>query len=66
MNGSFYDFTADVFHGTSRQRLAEPPDAWGGRAAVDWAMRLAEGQRFDPECERWVVVADALDRIYRP
>ncbi|MBZ4419411.1 Gfo/Idh/MocA family protein [Myxococcus sp. RHSTA-1-4] len=66
VNGSFYDFTADLFHGTSRQRLAEPPDAWGGRAAVDWAARLAAGQRFDPECERLVAVADALDRIYRP
>jgi predicted dehydrogenase len=65
VNGSFYDFTADVFHGTSRQRLAEPPDAWGGRAAVDWATRLAAGQRFDPECERLVAVAGALDRIYR-
>jgi predicted dehydrogenase len=66
VNGSFYDFTAELFHGTSRQRLSEPPDAWGGRAAVDWATRLAEGARFDPEAERLVVVAEALDRIYRP
>jgi predicted dehydrogenase len=66
VNGSFYDFTADLFHGTARQRLAEPPDAWGGRAAVDWATRLAAGERFDPECERLVEVADALDRIYWP
>jgi predicted dehydrogenase len=65
VNGSFYAFTADLFHGTSRQRLVEPPDAWGGRAAVDWAKRLAAGQTFDPECERLVAVADTLDRIYR-
>jgi predicted dehydrogenase len=66
VNGSFYDFTAELFHGTSRQRLSEPPDAWGGRAAVDWATRLAQGAAFDPEAERLVAVAEALDRIYRP
>lgn len=64
VNGSFYDFTADLFWGTRRERLAEPPDAWGGRAAVDWATRLAHGARFDPESERLVQVASALDRIY--
>jgi predicted dehydrogenase len=64
VNGSFYDFTADVFWGTRRERLADPPDAWGGRAAVDWATRLAHGARFDPESERLVQVAGALDRIY--
>jgi predicted dehydrogenase len=64
VNGSFYDFTADLFRGTSRERLAEPPDEWGGRAAVDWVARLSLGARFDPESERLVQVADALDRIY--
>ncbi len=64
VNGSFYAFTADLFHGTSRSRLAEPPDAWGGRAAVDWAKRLASGERFDPSCERLVDVSHVLDRIY--
>jgi predicted dehydrogenase len=64
VNGSFYDFTADLFHGTRRERLAEPPDAWGGRAGVDWARRLAAGERFHPEAERLVQVASVLDRIY--
>jgi predicted dehydrogenase len=66
VNGSFYDFTAELFHGTSRQRLSEPPDTWGGRAAVDWATRLAHGATFHPDAEHLVVVAEALDRIYRP
>lgn len=65
VNGSFYDFTAELFHGTSRQWLSDPPDAWGGRAAVDWATRLAQGATFEPEAERLVTVAQALDRIYR-
>jgi len=31
---------------------------------VDWATRLAAGAGFDPQCERLVDVARALDRIY--
>ncbi len=64
VGGSFYDFTAEVFHGTARETLASPPDAWGGRAAADWAARLAAGERFDPAAERLVEVAAVLDRIY--
>jgi hypothetical protein len=64
VNGSFYDFTAEAYHGTSRDTLATPPDEWGGRAAVDWACRLGEGARFDPAAERLVDVAAVLDRIY--
>ena len=64
VGGSFYDFAAHVAHGTSRRPLAEPPDAWGGRAAVDWARRLAAGGRFDPDAERLVDVAQVLDAVY--
>ncbi len=64
VNGSFYDFTAELYHGTSRETLSSPPDPWGGRAAADWARRLAEGERYDPACERLVEVAEVLDRIY--
>jgi predicted dehydrogenase len=66
VDGSFYDFIAERFHGTRRERLASPPDAWGGRAAIDWAARLARGEGFDPDAERLVEVAGVLDRIYRP
>jgi len=62
--GSFYDFTADLFRGTSRTRLCDPPDDWGGRALIDWAQRLGQGWRFDPAVERIVEVAGVLDRIY--
>jgi predicted dehydrogenase len=64
VNGSFYDFRAERFRGTSREPIAEPPDAWGGRAAVEWAERLAAGERYDPAIGRLVDVAGALDRIY--
>jgi predicted dehydrogenase len=64
VSGSFYDFTAERFRGTARETLAGPPDDWGGRAAADWAERLAAGERFDPAADRLVEVAEVLDRIY--
>jgi predicted dehydrogenase len=64
VGGSFYDFTAERFAGTSSVLLAGLPDEWGGRAAADWARRLAAGEHFDPEGERLVEVARVLDWIY--
>jgi predicted dehydrogenase len=64
VNGSFYDFVAERYRGTARETLAFPPDAWFGRAAVDWARRLASGEKFDPTVERCSEVAAVLDRIY--
>jgi predicted dehydrogenase len=62
--GSFYDFVAERYRGTTRERLASPPDDWGGRAALDWAERLAGGAGFDAAAERLVDVAAVLDGIY--
>lgn len=64
VDGSFHDFVAERFIGTRRERLATPPDDWGGRAAVDWVRRLSEGAGFDPAIERIVDVATTLDAIY--
>ena len=64
VNGSFYDFVAERFNKTSRQILTEPPDYWFGRAAVEWARRLAIAPKFDPEIERMIEVAAAIDAIY--
>jgi predicted dehydrogenase len=65
VEGSFYDFTCDRFSGTARERIAGPPDDWPGRAAVEWARRLAAGERLaDREIEEHVRVARILDRIY--
>lgn len=63
-NGSFFDFSAARFRGTAREPLAGPPDDWGGRAAADWARRLAAGERFSREAERFADAARVLDRIY--
>ncbi|WP_394646982.1 Gfo/Idh/MocA family protein [uncultured Sphingomonas sp.] len=62
--GSFYDFTAEHFRRTARETLAVPPDDWGGRAAVEWAQRLAAGARFDPAADDYVATARVLDAIY--
>jgi predicted dehydrogenase len=64
VDGSFYDFTAERFDKTSRRLLAEPPDAWGGRAAVDWVRRLARSARFDDSIVQLEEVARVLDAVY--
>jgi predicted dehydrogenase len=63
--GSFLDFRARLLRGTSSRILVEGPDAWGGRAAAQWAARLAGGESFDArEAGHFVDVAAVLDRIY--
>jgi hypothetical protein len=64
MDGSFYDFTAERFHGTASEPLAEPPDPWNGRAAAAWAEQLARSPGFDSEAEQFLHSAEVLDRIY--
>ena len=64
VNGSFHDFVAERHDKTTTTRLTEPPDAWGGRAAVAWAERLRDEASFDPAIESVVDVARALDAIY--
>ena len=63
--GSFYDFGAEAWKGTGSELLAEPPDDWGGRAALDWARRLRESKGYAPEAEELVMVSRVLDAIYR-
>jgi predicted dehydrogenase len=64
VNGSFYDFETDRFHGTVSERIVEPPDDWGGGAAIRWARLLAAGSRFDPASEQLVEISAVIDRIY--
>lgn len=64
VDGSFYDFRALRHDGTSSTVLVEPPDDWGGRAAVEWTRRLAQGERFDAAADELVTTAAVLDRVY--
>jgi predicted dehydrogenase len=64
VDGSFYDFAAYVVHDRQVKMLAEPPDDWGGRAAIAWARQLATSHAFDAEVEQVVEVARVIDAIY--
>ena len=63
-NGSFFDFTAELFKGRQRQLLAGPPDDWPGRAAAEWVEKLARGERFSGTTEGLLESARVIDRIY--
>ena len=64
INGSFYDFQVERYDGTATTVLASPPDAWGGRALVDWAARLAADGRYDPSADHLLEVAQVVDSVY--
>ncbi len=63
-NGSFYALAGERRRGTTTERLPSSDEPWGGRAAADWARRLAAGDRYSAEAEQTVTVARVLDRIY--
>jgi predicted dehydrogenase len=64
VNGSFYDFVAEEFSGTTRMVLTSPPDAWSGRAAVEWARQLQKQPAFTSDICDSIHVAEVLDAIY--
>jgi predicted dehydrogenase len=64
VGGSFYDFVAERYTGSRAERLVDPPDPWGGRAAVAFVRRLAKAPSFDPSATELITVAALLDRIY--
>ncbi|GAB2762917.1 Gfo/Idh/MocA family protein [Salinimicrobium soli] len=65
VNGSFYDFTAEKYHGTQTETLVTPPDEWSGRAGVVWVENLLQNNKFDPAtAEELIQTAEVIDRIY--
>ena len=67
VNGSFFDFKAEQFTGTTSKSLSTAEDSgwkWGGLAAIDWCRRLAVDPTFDPGISSIVTVAEVIDRIY--
>lgn len=64
VGGSFYDFRAELWRGTSAEALVEPPDAWGGRAIGAWAQRLAGNRSYDPATDELELLAQAIDDLY--
>jgi predicted dehydrogenase len=64
-NGSFFDFSAALFSGQTREALTSPPDDWGGRAAAEWVRKLAQGAGFEGTTAGLLETARVLDRLYR-
>ena len=68
IDGSFFDFTCERFAGTSTNALTGSAESktweWGGRAAIDWASRLAVSSAFDPAAYNLIDVAEVIDQIY--
>jgi predicted dehydrogenase len=64
VGGSFYDFELERFAGRAGEVVVRESRDWLGRAILDWARRLAESNRFDPEIERSVRVSEVVDGIY--
>lgn len=65
INGSFYDFKAEKYHGTQTETLVDPPDEWSGRAGVVWVENLLNNDRFDERsATEFIKTAEVIDRIY--
>jgi predicted dehydrogenase len=64
VNGSFYDFELERFRGRSGEVVTRESKDWLGKAILDWARRLGESNRFDPEIERSIRVSEVVDGVY--
>ena len=67
VNGSFYDFVGERFERTRTETLSSPEDSkwqWGGLQTIEWIKQLASDAGFDPAAERFIQMAEVIDRIY--
>ncbi len=65
MGGSFYDFKAEKYRGTTSEIMILPPDDWMGKAGVIWADKVIGGAGFDSTtASQYIKVAEIIDRIY--
>jgi hypothetical protein len=63
VGGSFYDFACDRARGPKLERLVSPPDAWGGRAILNWLDQLSRSRGYQEDVG-FLQVANALDVLY--
>jgi predicted dehydrogenase len=67
VDGSFFDFVGERFHGTETETLQQPANSqwqWGSLATIEWVSKLANKNEFDPDIARVISVAEIIDRIY--
>lgn len=65
INGSFYDFVAERFQGTSKETISSGKDNWSGKAAVAWVETLCSDNKYNDDARHFVDVAKVLDAIYK-
>ncbi|HAR43270.1 MAG TPA: oxidoreductase [Bdellovibrionales bacterium] len=63
INGSLYDFMTERRRGGSQEALVSPPDAWDGRAAVEWVSSLRVNRYFDQEAGKFVSLTETIAAI---
>jgi predicted dehydrogenase len=61
--GSFFDFATALHDRASARTLTSPPDAWSGRALVEWTQQLSRDRSYDPRVETCLAVAETLDAV---
>jgi predicted dehydrogenase len=66
VNGSFFEFVAELHRGTKREQLYSSGNNWhwGPSAALDWCEKLAAGGGFQTDTETVLNSAAIIDRIY--
>jgi predicted dehydrogenase len=64
VGGSFFDFELVRFHGRSGEVVVRESRDWLGKAILDWAGRLGDGGRYDPEIGRSITVSRVVDALY--
>lgn len=65
IDGSFYDFKAEKYNGTQTEQIASAPDDWSGKAGLEWAQKILDGQGFDPvSANEYLQLSEIIDRVY--
>lgn len=64
VNGSFYDFQAEIYSQNHTEVIVTPPDDWGGRAIQYWAEKLAKNNSFSAANTDLIKTAALLEDIY--
>lgn len=64
VNGSFYDFQAEIHSQNHTEVIVTPPDDWGGKAIQYWAERLAKNSSFSLSNNEFIKTAALLEDIY--
>jgi predicted dehydrogenase len=63
-NGSFYDFTTELYKWTSCKVLKCESKEWSQKAIREWANKVYENKQFDESVKEHKIISMILDSIY--